>query len=222
MVSNARPSETIRRIEAIARRDPGGRGLVALAPTNDLLDAARSLLAGQRTIIVTGFVIRSALVGETDGPPGALALADALRRLGHEVVLVSDRFSERLLGAGAALFGPPFPTTLLDRAQNEAERALLALLANFAPTHVIAVERPGSAGDGHRYSMRGELLDDLAPAAERLLDPGFPRPYATIAIGDGGNELGLGALRDVLKDRIANGELIFCAAAADFVIPAGV
>jgi hypothetical protein len=76
--------------------------------------------------------------------------------------------------------------------------------------------------DGHRYSMRGELLDDLAPAADRLLSPPFARDYSTIAIGDGGNELGLGALRDTLKDKVMHGELIFCATPADHIIPSGI
>jgi len=222
MVNDTPHIPAIQRIEALSRRDPGGRGLAGLAKTGGLLSAAQSLLSGRRTIVATGFCIRSARVGETDGPSGALALADALRRIGQEVVLVSDHFSSALLSVGATRFGSPFPMVILSQAQNEADQAIQALLADFAPTHVIAVERPGSAIDGHRYSMRGEMLDDLVPAADRLLEPGFPRPYATIAIGDGGNELGLGSLRQALKDRITHGELIFCATAADHVIPAGI
>ncbi len=114
----------------------------------------------------------------------------------------------------------PIPENLVDKAAAITARYRKA---HGAPIHVgIAVERPESAIDGHRYSMRGEMLDDLVPAADRLLEPGFPRPYATIAIGDGGNELGLGSLRQALKDRITHGELIFCATAADHVIPAGI
>ena len=43
------------------------------------MPAAETLAAAARVIIVTGFCIRSQLIGETDGPPGALALADAIR-----------------------------------------------------------------------------------------------------------------------------------------------
>ena len=173
-------------------------------------------------IIVTGFCIRAALIGETDGPPGALALADALRQLGREVMLVSDKYSVGLLAAGAAVFGAPFASLTLDLPQDTAERQIDGLLSSFAPSQVVAIERPGRAVDGHCYSMRGEVLDDLVPAADRLLAPSLKRSYRTIAIGDGGNELGFGSLRESLKARVAHGELIFCSTPADYLIPAGI
>jgi hypothetical protein len=213
-------TQAIGRIEMLARRDPGSRGLASFADTRDLLPAAADLLRGERVIIVTGFCIRAAMIGETDGPSGALALADALRRLGKEVVLVSDRYSSGLLAAGAALFAAPFATVVLSLPQQQAEGQIDQLVAAFKPTQVLAVERPGNAMDGHRYSMRGELLDDLVPAADRLLAP-LPS-CRTIAIGDGGNELGFGSLRESLKARVAHGELIFCSTPADYVISAGI
>ena len=213
-------AQAIARIEMLARHDPGNRGLASFAPTGELLPAAAELLRGERVVIVTGFCIRAALIGESDGPPGALAIANALRQLGKEVVLVTDRYSSGLLDAGAALFGAPFAMVKLELPQPVAERQIDELVTGFRPTQVVAIERPGSAPDGHRYSMRGEILDDLVPAADRLL---APQPACrSIAIGDGGNELGLGSLRDSIKSRVAHGELIFCATPADYVIPAGI
>ena len=219
-MSSCRTQQAIARIETLARRDPGARGLASHADTHDLYAAAAELLQGERVVIVTGFCIRAALIGETDGPPGALAIADALRQLGKEVVLVTDAHSGGLLDAGAALYGAPFRTVVLDVHQETADRQIDELLASFKPTQVVAIERPGSAVDGHRYSMRGEALDDLVPATDRLL---APRPGCrSIAIGDGGNELGMGSLRESLKARIAHGDLIFCATPADCVIAAGI
>jgi hypothetical protein len=215
-------SQTITRIDRLARHDPGQRGFAEFADCDHLESAARELLAGQRIILITGFCIRDAMIGENDGPPGTLALADALRQLGKEVVLVSDQYSTGLLNAGAVPLGPAFTTVTLSLAQDLADREIQALLSAFAPTQVVAIERPGSAVDGHRYSMRGEVLDAVVPATERFLPPADARNYRTIAIGDGGNELGMGALRASLKDRVNHGELIFCATAADYVIPAGI
>jgi hypothetical protein len=212
--------ESFRRIERISRSDPGGRGLSAHAPPGLLAPAARTLAAAERVLIVTGFCVRSEKTGETDGPPGALSLADALRQSGKEVLLLTDGFSVRLLEAGLAVYRAAIPVALLAQAQAEADAAIDALLASFAPTHVVAVERPGSAADGHRYSMRGEILDDLVPAADRLFTSG--RGHATLGIGDGGNELGLGGLRDSLARHVERGETIFCATAADHAIPAGI
>ena len=214
--------ETIRQFELLARHDPGGRGLASSDAESHLYSAAANLLDAERVILVTGFCIRAAMIGETDGPSGTLAVAHALRQLGKEVVLVSDKFSDGLLEAGAKVLGAPYPITVLSPVQEESDRAIDELLASFAPTQVVAIERPGSAIDGHRYSMRGEILDELVPSADRLLAPPGTRNYATIAVGDGGNELGMGHLRDSLMDRINLGELIFCDTEADHVIPAGI
>ncbi len=179
-------------------------------------------MQGERIIIVTGFCIRAAMIGETDGPPGALAVADALVRLGKSVVLLTDDFSATLLEAGASASGWAPRIATMNLPQESADATIDALIAGHAPTHVLAIERPGNASDGHRYSMRGETLDDLVASADRLLAPPRQRNYTTMAIGDGGNELGLGGLRDELSGRISHGELIFSVAAADHVIAAGI
>jgi hypothetical protein len=209
-------------IEQYSRRDPGGRGFTPHAPADLLAPAAEALVTGKRVIIVTGFCIRSKLVGETDGPPGALALARTLRLLGMEVVLLSDGYSAPLLAAGLKVDESEIPIVLLGQAQDEADVAIDSLLASFAPSHVVAIERPGSAVDGHRYSMRKEILDDLVASADRLLAPSAGRNYTTLAIGDGGNELGLGSLRHDLSEYVEHGKTIFSATAADHVIPAGI
>ena len=214
--------DAIKAIESISRRDPGGRGLAAHAPPDTLFPAAQTLLDSERIVVTTGFCIRAALAGETDGPPGALDIADALLGLGKRVVLVTDKYSAPLLAAGASIFEIEAPIVQIDLPQENADRAIDELLGEFAPTHVLAIERPGNAADGHRYSMRGEMLDDLIPGADRLLAPPAPRDFTTLAVGDGGNELGLGGLRAQLGDRITHGELIFCATAADHIVPAGI
>lgn len=221
-MKDSKTAETIGRIGQLARRDPGGRGLASHAPAGGLLDAAQSLISSSRVILVTGFCIRAAMIGETDGPPGTLALASALHQLGKPLMLVTDTYSAGMLQAGIDVLGDEFPLLSLDREQARADRQIDALLADFAPSHVVAIERPGTAIDGHCYSMRGERLDDLLPAADRLLVPPGPRNFQTIAIGDGGNELGMGSLRNATKQHVAHGELIFCVTPADHVVPAGI
>ena len=48
-------------------------------------------------IIVTGFYILSAGVHETDGPPGAIAIGNALEALGRTVTYVSDLHTTPML-----------------------------------------------------------------------------------------------------------------------------
>lgn len=214
--------DAVARLDEFVRRDPGGRGLSGKTPAGRLGPAAFELLAGRRVAIITGFCVRSAMAGETDGPPGSLALASALRVLGKKVILVTDRHSLPLLRAGVKFLGTPFRVLELPESQGEADTALDALAASFKPTHVVALERPGSAPDGHRYSMRGEVLDDIAPAADRLFGPDSERGWVTIAVGDGGNELGMGGLRDSLMAEVPLGRLIFCASPADHTLACGI
>lgn len=162
--------ETIRQFELLARHDPGGRGLASSDAESHLYSAAANLLDAERVILVTGFCIRAAMIGETDGPSGTLAVAHALRQLGKEVVLVSDKFSDGLLEAGAKVLARRTRSPL-SPVQEEPDRAIDALLASFAPTQVVAIERPGSAIDGHRYSMRGEILDELVLASRSTTHP---------------------------------------------------
>lgn len=104
-------------------------------------------------------------------------------RASVKVVLVSDRFSSALLETGAHLYDRAFPIVVLETAQDCADAQIAELLQIFKPTQVLAIERPGSAIDGHRYSMRGVLLDDLIPGADRLLVPAGPRDLRPWRLG---------------------------------------
>ncbi len=74
-----------------------------MVPYSDLTGAVSSLAQkGKKVVIITGFYVP---VGdppatETDGPPGALTLAEGLKYLGKEVSLLSDEFTLSALKAG--------------------------------------------------------------------------------------------------------------------------
>jgi len=76
---------------------------LSLVPYSDLTGAVSSLVEkGKKAVIITGFCVP---VGdppatETDGPPGALTLAEGLRYLGMEVSLLSDEYTLPALRAG--------------------------------------------------------------------------------------------------------------------------
>ena len=70
---------------------------------------------------------------------------------------------------------------------------------------------------GRDISAHVEASDDLFEAAQTssLL-------IETTGIGDGGNELGMGAVNDAVRRCIPLGELIGCATSTSFLVPAGV
>ncbi len=74
-----------------------------LVPYSDLTGAVVSLVEkGKKVVIVTGFYIPGGEppATETDGPPGALILAEGLKYLGMEVCLLTDEYTLSALKAG--------------------------------------------------------------------------------------------------------------------------
>ena len=83
-------------------------GNIPMVPYSDLAGAVCSLAEkGRKVAIVTGFYIPGGRppATETDGPPGALTLAEGLRAMGMDVLLVSDRYSLSALRAGLEILG---------------------------------------------------------------------------------------------------------------------
>ncbi len=207
----------LRQIEDIMRRDPGGRGLARGLPREDLSALTEQLWEAERVVIVTGFPITGCGVGETDGPPGAVNLAAALHGLGKRVCLVTDPLSDRLVRAGAALRCPGVQVETVPL--QGGEDFCRALLGKLQPTHVIAIERPGKGADGHYHNARGEAIDAMVADTDALLRA---TDAVTIAIGDGGNELGMGALRADIERRVPFGTLICADCPADYTLVSGV
>lgn len=240
-------------IETAIRRDPARRGLLSRADETlglgELEAAAASLASAPgRVIVVTGFYIPLAepAAAETDGPPGAVALAQTLIRLGHRVTLVTDPFCGPAVRAAARAGGLPSSSVeVLDCATSLAE---LVGNADDAATHLIAIERVGPCySHDHIHSrcgaevaarfvecvpqelwskclnMRGVAIDewtvDFSSAFEIEAEG-----LTTIGVGDGGNELGLGkfAWHDLATrlDGIADPRIL-CRVAADHAIIAG-
>ena len=56
--------------------------------------AAKFVLKNKGVVMITtGFYIAKARASETDGPPGAIAIGNALDQLGYTVIYVSDKYT---------------------------------------------------------------------------------------------------------------------------------
>lgn len=207
--------EKLDAILAAVQIDPGSRGL-ARDPHDNLFTACRGDFAAacraivdttQQICLITGFPIPTGEppTFETDGPLGAFFLARALRMLGI--------CEAPLLAAEAAV--------------QRAWQACREMGMDFAATSTVppgaacvAIERAGPAADGHCYSMRGRVLDpDLNPEINRFLQSNLP----LVAIGDGGNELGMGKIpHETIVRNIPDGGRIHCRVPAEHLIVAGV
>lgn len=194
-------------IENIIAQDPGHRKIFFLSKRDHLRLAALSLLGGKKIMIASGFPILRARAGETDGPPGALALGRALKRLGKEVCYTTDVHQMHLFRAISAEPILNFKPDLLNR-------------GGFS--HLLAVERPGRARDGRYYNMKGEDITELVEPIDELFKNAESYNVVTIGIGDGGNEVGMGTVFKGVREFIDHGGRIASTVLTDYVIVSGV
>ena len=180
--------------EVILDRDR--RGVSALRPhlPQDFCDRGASLILENEgtAAIVTGFYILSAGAPETDGPPGAVAIGDALHSIGYEVVYVTDRYTAQLMRAvaGADARVVDFPITDDDGSRKFAAE----LLSEVQPTVLISIERCGVTQEGLYRNMRGQDITEHSAKVDYL----FADHPHSVGIGDGGNEIGMGSLASVI------------------------
>ena len=96
----------------------------------------------------------------------------------------------------------------------------IALWRRLGVTHALSIERCGTSADGAPRNMRGEDISAFTTLLDDLFVAG---PWQRVAIGDGGNEIGMGSVPAALIGaHVAHGETIACATPADHLIAAGV
>jgi hypothetical protein len=203
---------------------PGARdviGLAAAVPGQFARLAAELAAAGRaggRVGLVTGVHIAWAPTpaAETDGPVGAAVLAAALTALGADPVVLTDEPCAQVTGACLEVLGAGRPEVLpvsTDEAQVRNRVAALGL------SHLVAVERLGPGPHGRVLTMRGfDVTGSTAPLHAAFALPGL----VTGAVGDGGNEIGMGNVpADVVAACIAHGDRIACRVPVDALVVAG-
>mmetsp|Transcript_21590 Transcript_21590/g.43107 ORF Transcript_21590/g.43107 Transcript_21590/m.43107 type:complete len:370 (-) Transcript_21590:219-1328(-) len=202
--------QAINTMEERIGRGEGGRGIESIVLPGSLSAAASALSSlppNSTVVILSGFpcCVDRSPPSETDGPPGAFSVARAAVALGLKALILTDECNEEVFMSGAAALGgwagggrlqlESFPPES-DWGDEEARR--LIDVASNRCDHIVAIERPGRARDGSCYTMRGIRMDHLLAPLDKVIDVAKeenPRLQVT-AIGDGGNELGMGKVYD--------------------------
>lgn len=174
----------------LVERNLRGMKLMQTAlPQGYVLRAAQLMLPVRGVVLIgTGFPVVNTF--ETDGPVGAIALYQAFEALGSKPIIVCGApLSTQLANTYRV-----HEITLGPNAQRDSEA--LRALDQLQPELIVSIERPGLAADGKYYNMRGEDISARAACFDTFLT------HATcpsIAIGDGGNEIGMGNIHEALK-----------------------
>lgn len=212
------------------------------------LAAARPLMglqAGEHVFLMTGSLTRnwvSTSIAETDGPIGAAALARTLSYGFNAVPVVlidehvQDKMEAMLQLAGLTIVNEteaalatahvrPTRVAMVRTCSSDDSAArgeCRSLVDHFKPRAVITIERAGLTSDG---TYRNSLAQDFSAGRSRLdyvVSEAQARGIPTIGIGDGGNEIGMGNVREAVARFIMHGAQICPVGKTDVFLPAGV
>ena len=175
--------------------DHDKRGMLALRPhvaADFCRQAAQYVLDHPgHTVIVTGFYVIMAGKPETDGPPGAITIGRALQALDRKVTYVTDEYTAPVLrewADGADVV--EFPITSVEESKQHAAQ----MLQDLEPSLLISIERCGRNRNDEYLNMRARDITPQTARLDYLFDGGIP----SVGIGDGGNEIGMGNLIEVI------------------------
>jgi len=182
------PNETATRafvLQTAARRLTSG------APLSSAIVNALLACRCARVALFTGFVVPNACPhGENDGPLGTVALARALRRLGFDVLTYADpqAVDHTTWLAAEIEAGVPVDPIPAGRSAELAETIGVA----------IAIEKPGMNEKGFLHAWNGARIEAGSIPVDAAFAAMNDAHKLTIAIGDRGNEIGFGAIRNEL------------------------
>lgn len=210
-----------------AARALQGESLVGAAA-----DALMAVPEGGTVVLTTGSVSRAWIttdLGENDGPSGAAAIARALV-LARNVTCVMV-CEETLLPAirNTCQAAGLFPVTLEQAAIAKADKSLativmipyatddetgkaqaVQMLDELKPDLLFSTERVGRNEYGVYHSMKGIDYGLGRSRVDFLFDLALERGIPVVAVGDGGNEIGMGKVSDHVKAHVPYGDTCQC------------
>lgn len=146
---------------------------------------------------------------ETDGPIGTYFLAKALNSLGYKSIIITDEFCKDFFKEIECIY---MPITGYDEKENQ------DILDQYKPIAHISIERCGLNANGKYENARSiDIAEFTAPVDELFMLGDRTKP--SYAVGDGGNEVGMGNFR---KEIVKHLSLVPCVVNCDFPIIASV
>lgn len=169
--------------------------------------AAEKLLQAPKgnVLITTGFYVAG--YAETDGPIGTLAVAKALEGLGYHGIVITDKYCEGFF----ELKNISVEYVAIDADQSVYEE----ILEKYRPVYMISIERCGRNLENEYANMRGDSITGQTACIDTLFELAAEKKIPTIGVGDGGNEIGMGNVRQVILEKL---ELNPCVVTVDDLI----
>lgn len=185
-----------------------------------------------KVIIVTGWIdqpLVSPNKGESDGPSGAVALARALHVACRAcpIIMVDECLAPRMQEvAEASGFECVPPENLhyaielnrlrtvavigFPRGHEQGKLFGLEALRKYSPAACISIERGGMNSNGIIHNMLGANTGTEQSFMDYMFNEARRQGIFTLAIGDGGNELGMGNIQAAVQANVPHGAECTC------------
>ena len=140
-------------------------------------------------IISTGFFEIIPKTIETDGPPGAFSIGNAITELGGEVIYLIESHTKNFIDKDQKTI--VFPNTTKEKSVEFAKK----IIKDYKPSALISIERCGITENDRYLNISRQDISHY----NAYIDVLFNLHSNTIGIGDGGNEIGMGNLYEHLS-----------------------
>ncbi|MBE7062395.1 MAG: DUF4392 domain-containing protein [Ruminococcaceae bacterium] len=216
-------------LDDLANLDPRGYGVCKIlykasreytgGPT--CMNAAQKLVdtvkEGDFVYVMTGFVLRPFKKAETDGIISSMLLCRALvKAFGAKPILICPQENYEAVKNMAPVVGlhlfenakdlQEIPVSMgvvvYTKDADEAAAQADELIAEMPPSAVISIECPGANDIGVYHNAVGLDVTPLEAKQDILFEKLQKKGILNIAIGDLGNEIGMGAIRETLNKYI--------------------
>lgn len=222
-------------LDDIANIDPRGYGVCKLlykasreyTGTPLCLNSARKLIdsvkENDRVFIMTGFVLMPFNKAETDGAISSFLLAKAMKNaFGAKPVIVCPEDCLSGFSVLSKTFDFDVDIEVFTKEKSKAEECADRLIEKYNPSAVISIECPGENENGIYHSARGINVTEVEAKQDILFEKLKNMGVLNIAIGDLGNEIGMGTIENQIKSKIPLGDKICVRTKADNIITATV
>ena len=185
-------------------------------------------------IICSGFFDPPSMITEGDGPISAALLGRALAAtLGVTPVFLTEVTNMPRMQALVEAVG--LEVLSVDLARTTAFKAAIAplpidparakdlasrFIAQVSPAAMICIEKPSPTAMGTYHVGSGIDVSSLVGKVDHFVYAAQDFGALTIGIGDGGNEAGMGAIADTVKDVVSTGKVIGSSVSTDILVVA--
>ena len=222
-------------LDDIANTDPRGYGVCKLlykaareyTGSPLCLNSARKLVETVKesdcVFIMTGFVLMPFNKAETDGTVGSFLLARALKSaFNAKPVIICPEDCIPAAEKLSECIGFDVDVEAFTKDKANAEKCADNIIKKYNPKAVISIECPGENENGIYHSARGIDVTAVEAKQDILFEKLKNNGILNIAIGDLGNEIGMGTIEELIKTKIPLGDKICVRTKADNIITATV